>query len=152
MALGLVSCRSVKNAASDNTTVSYELVQKGNLMGGGEEGIEESVVVCTSQSELDAIKKKMNSVNYSTQELDQQSIDFKKQTVIGYFQPIRSSGGYTVEVQDFKRMEDSETGSYLLQISVTAPQGPAITVITQPYLFLITEKIEGKVEFETNEL
>lgn len=152
IAVSLVSCRSIKNAGNDGESISYKMIDQGSLMGGGEEGIDESVVVCNSQSELDAIKEKMNSVNPSTQELDKLEVDFKKQTVIGYFQPVRSSGGYSSDVIDFTRINEDGIKKYLLRIEVSAPQGPAISVITQPYVFLVTEKVEAEVEFQTNEL
>lgn len=151
IAATLISCRSVKNTSNDSTSVSYELVQNGSLMGGGDEGIEESLAVCNTQDELDAIKKKMNAVNYSTKELDQLEVDFKKQTVIGYFQPVRPSGGYSIEVKEFTKVRSDHTESYLLQIALKSSQGPVITVLTQPFLFIVTEKIEGEVDVQVNE-
>ena len=72
-----VSCKTVKDDSDTTASLNFETIHSSALMGGGSEGIEESIVVCNAEIDLFNIKQKMNSVNYSTQELDKMEIDFE---------------------------------------------------------------------------
>ena len=149
--IGLVSCKSVQYASGEITIIPFEIIESNSLMGGGAEEIEESIVVCNSEAELDDIKQKMNSVNYTTEALDAMEIDFNKETVIGYFQPVRSSGGYALEADRITLVELEGQKTYNIHYVLTTPQGAATTVLTQPFIFVKTDKIETAIHYTVSE-
>lgn len=152
IAISLVSCKSMKDDSSDaNTTMKFEVLQSGILSGGGSEGIEESIVVCNSKEDLKSIKEKMNSVNPSTGVLDDMKIDFEKETVIGYFQPVRSSGGYTLEAKSLNQVSADGGIYYFMHYYLSTPQGAATASLTQPFIFVKTQKIKGTVKYKVEE-
>jgi hypothetical protein len=151
--LSAVSCKSLKDGKDGTKALEIELIQSGELYGGGAEGIEESLVVCNSKAELDAICKKMNSVNHETSALDDlgdSDIDFDTQSIVVYFQPVRSTGGYSLSEESLTRVKVDGEKSYIIHFSLTSPQGAAITVLTQPYIFVITSKIDGPVKYKVS--
>lgn len=151
ISITLVSCKSMKEGKDGTKSLDIELIQSGDLMGGGSEGIEESIVVCNSQKELNAICRKMNSVDHVTSaldDLDESDVDFGKQSIVAYFQPVRSTGGYSLTAESLMQIQADGAKSYILHVSLSSPQGAAITVLTQPYIFLITDKIDGPVKYK----
>ncbi|MDB2657210.1 hypothetical protein N9Y60_04060 [Crocinitomicaceae bacterium] len=154
ISITLVSCKSMKEGKDGTKSLDIELIQSGDLMGDGSEGIEESIVVCNSQEELDAICKKMNSVNHVTSALDDlvaSDVDFGKQSIVAYFQPVRSTGEYSLTAESLMQIQADGAKSYILHVSLSSPQGAAITVLTQPYIFLITDKMEGPIKYKVTE-
>jgi len=151
VARSAVSCGSLKGGKDSTKIMEVELIQSGELHGGGAEGIEESLVVCNSNADLDAIRKKMNSVNHETSaldDLDDSNIDFETQSVVGYFQPVRSTGGYALSEESLTRLKVDGENSYIIHFSLTPPQGSAITILTQPFIFVITDKIDGPLKYK----
>lgn len=148
-----VSCKTLKDD-SDTTApapLDFEVIQSNALMGGGSEGIEESIVVCNAEIDLYNISQKMNSVNYSTQGLDDMEINFEKETLIGYFQPVRSSGGYSLTAESLTQVDSDGTKGYLMHYSLTTPQGAATMALTQPFIFVKTKKIQGDIKYKVTE-
>jgi hypothetical protein len=146
LVVALVSCKSMKEGKDTTESLDFEVIQSGVLMGAGAEGIEQSLLVLNSESELNEIKEKMNSVNYSTEALDKINVDFEKETIIGYFDAVRSSGGYALGANYLKRIKTKEETKLVMSYTLTSPQGAATMALTQPYHFIKTEKIAGKVE------
>lgn len=120
--------------------VVFDLVKDGYLTGNGEEGIVSGGVVIRSQEEWDALAKKMNSVNKA---IEKQSFDFNRVTVIAYFDNIRGSGGYSVDVSSV-----TETDKKLaVTIKKTASDGNDIEIMTQPYVIGAIAKTDLQVVF-----
>lgn len=149
LTIALISCKSVKDATENTDPGSFETIVSNSLMGTGSEGIEESIIVCNSELDLYNIKQKMNSVNYATEELDAMEIDFDKETLIGYFQPVRSTGGYDLKAESITKVDGED--SYFVHYTLKTPQGAAITVLTQPFIFIKTSKLEGTVNYKVTE-
>ena len=146
--IGLQSCKTTEEVTggqpADTLANVYPLSIKegssGYLTGYGAEGIEEGGVVINSQEEWDALTTKMNSVNKSIKE---QPIDFDRGTVLAYFDQIRGSGGYTVEIESATKTGKKIQG----QIKKASPKGDAIEIMTQPFHIVIIQKSNDKVSF-----
>ncbi|MCR9172105.1 MAG: protease complex subunit PrcB family protein [bacterium] len=151
IAMTALSCKTMKDEKDNSDSLDFEVVQNDYLMGGGAENIEESIVLCNSEQDLQNIKEKMNSVNYATEALDNTDINFEKETVIGYFQPVRSSGGYALQVQSLNRVNEGQNDGYILHLELQKPQGAATMALTQPFVFIKTKKIDGLIKYKVNE-
>lgn len=90
-------------------------------------------VTVRTQAELDALWKDLGDEPKPT-------IDFSKEMLVGIFLGARSSGGYEVVVKD----ADGLTVTYEEQ----QPDGPAATVMTQPFTLVALPKREGEVQFK----
>jgi hypothetical protein len=146
--IGLQSCKTTEEVIveqpADTLSNVYPLSIKegasGYLTGYGAEGIEEGGVVINSLEEWNALTTKMNSVNKAIKE---QSIDFDRVTVLAYFDQIRSSGGYTIQI-----VTATKTGKKIqAKIKKASPEGDAIDIMTQPFHIVIIQKSDEKVSF-----
>lgn len=144
----VVACGTTTEIPTGSQNVSFETVHQSILSGGGDEGIEESLVVCNSQEELDALKTRMNKVNESTSFLDEATFNFSKETVIAYFQPVRSSGGYSLQADSLVRNTINGETSFMMSYSLADPQGNATMMLTQPFIFIKTGKLNGPVDYK----
>ncbi|MFT6501526.1 MAG: hypothetical protein ACJASQ_001638 [Crocinitomicaceae bacterium] len=146
--IGLQSCKTTEEVIGEQPAdtlsnvypLSINEVASGYLTGYGAEGIEEGGVVINSLEEWNALTTKMNSVNKAIKE---QSIDFNRVTVLAYFDQIRGSGGYTVQIATA-----TKTGKKIqAQIKKASPEGDAIEIMTQPFHIVIIQKSDEKVSF-----
>jgi len=147
----LIACGTTKEMSTETKQINFEIMHSNMLTGGGSEGIEESFVVCNTQAELDSIKGLMNKVNKSTKALDAIDVNFDTETVLAYFQPVRSSGGYTLTADSLVQTSINGKTSCSMHYSVQSPQGDAITILTQPYIFIKTKKLGYLVTHKVTE-
>jgi len=75
------------------------------------------------------------------------SINFQDKIVIAIFAGQQPSGGYTVGVSNIKRINEN----LFLTLSFTEPKrnDPVSLALTQPFIILSTNKVEGKIIFLT---
>ena len=144
--VGLSACGVFRNSSSAVQKESFEVIHQDILTGGGSEGIEESLVVCNTQAELDALAARMNSVNPTTEFLDAASVDFSKETVIAYFQPVRSSGGYSLKVNSVTSQPVEGVRLFFIEYLVEVSDGSVTMMLTQPYIFIKTRKTKRTVK------
>lgn len=146
--IGLQSCKTteeiIDQQPADTVSNVYEFslteVASGYMTGYGAEGIEEGGLAINSLEEWNALTTKMNSANRAIKE---QSIDFDRVTVLAYFDQIRGSGGYTVEIASA-----TKTGKKIqAQIKKASPKGDAIEIMTQPFHIVYIQKSDEKVSF-----
>jgi len=78
------------------------------------------------------------------------TIDFNDDIVITVFAGQQPSGGYSVGVSKIKKVDDN----LYVSLTFTEPkQGDPVTLATtQPFIFLSTEKVEGKIIFLADKL
>ena len=97
-------------------------------------------MVINSQSAWDALVTKMNSVNEA---IEEETVDFSKVTVIAFFDQIRGSGGYTVDIvsviKDGKKL--------VAKVQKTVPKGDQIEIMTQPFMIGFIEKTDLPITF-----
>ncbi|NVK64107.1 MAG: protease complex subunit PrcB family protein [Flavobacteriales bacterium] len=123
------------------TNVMFEKIKEGYLTGNGEEKISEGGVVIRSQEEWDVLAKKMNSVN---QTIDEKSFDFERVTVVAYFDKIRGSGGYSVDVSSITETDKTT----VVAIKKTPSDGYDIEIMTQPYVIVQIAQTENAIHFQ----
>lgn len=123
------------------TEVQFETVKNGYLTGNGEEGIPSGGIVIRSQKEWDELAGKMNAVNRTIQE---QTFDFNRVTVIAYFDEIRGSGGYTVDVSSVTETDQT----VVVAIKKKASDGNDIEIMTQPYVIGYIPQTTKKIHFQ----
>ncbi|NRA12285.1 MAG: protease complex subunit PrcB family protein [Crocinitomicaceae bacterium] len=142
--IGIQSCKVVEETGPTDTLevieTSFKEIANNSLHGNGAEKIEEGVVVINSEKDWNALRTKMNSVNQSMAE---KSIDFKKNTVLVYFDGIKGSGGHTVEV---KKINELSEKLYVV-MAKKKPKGDAIEIMTQPYCVVLIDKTDKTISF-----
>lgn len=120
--------------------ITKKRVAGGYLTGNGEEKISNGGMVINSQADWDALTGKMNSVNDAIAE---QSIDFNRVTILAYFDEIRGSGGYVVEITQVK----TDGNKLEALVGKSAPSDDAIEIMTQPFVIVTIEKTDKSVMF-----
>lgn len=132
-----LSCgtKKVKNQLHEPLPVSamiidFYTIQSGNLFGAGDEGIEQSAVLVNSESELETLITTMNSTNNAVtiSELTL-SYDLKEHSFLFIFDRVRGSGGHSISVSSLYQHADFLE----VQAKTSHPEGPATTVMTQPF-------------------
>ncbi|GAB5419292.1 MAG: hypothetical protein Crog4KO_27210 [Crocinitomicaceae bacterium] len=143
----LVACGSTKEMTSKSEKIPFETIYTNSLGGGGYEGIEESIIVCNSQAELDTLTERMNAVNNASQFTKEISVDFDNESIVAYFQPVRSSGGYGLSADSLMYRSINGSTMYTMYYTVEIPKGATISVLTQPFIFVKTGKLNGPIDF-----
>jgi len=76
------------------------------------------------------------------------AINFDEQFVIAVYAGQQPSGGYAVEVTNIKRLDDN----LFVSVALTEPEKNenVSLVLTQPYIIVATQSVDGKVIFLAN--
>ncbi len=143
----LAACGTTKEMTATSEKVSFEMVETNILRGGGYEGIEESIIVCNSQADLDTLTMRMNTLDNASQFTKEVSIDFDTESIVAYFQPVRSSGGYGLSADSLVQKSINGSTMYTMHYTVEIPKGVTISILTQPFIFVKTEKLNGPIDF-----
>ena len=133
------------NSDTDSVMVNIEatLIAKGNLYGGGVEGIAEQNMVINDQSTWNDLITQMNSVNNVSDNFSETAIDFSEYRVIAVFDEIKGNGGHLLELDIVSNSEN-----IIVKVTDIAPQGNATTVITQPFYIVKIPASDFPVIFE----
>lgn len=148
--LGLQSCKTPELVEGDNLetdvaapvseSIEFTTLKNGVMYGYGAEGIEDGGIVINSEAEWNELTTQMNSVN---QAIDIGSIDFDKNTVLAYFDKIRTSGGHSVEISDVSK----KPSVIVARIKTAAPSGAATDIMTQPFCIVSIPKTTDTITF-----
>jgi hypothetical protein len=119
------------------------------MFGAGEEGLVAGIIATSTAEEMNALINQMNSVNTEIKESLISDVHFFDEYMLVFiFDKVRGSGGYSLHVKNI-----SNTGN---NIMVTAdqvsPNGPAATVMTQPYVIIKVKKSSLPVQLHITEL
>ena len=89
--------------------------------------------------------RRLWEIHSGNQKQQRPHVNFDDNMVIAIFSGQQPSGGYAVGVSKLKRLDDN------LTVSVTfkePQQGKSVSLaLTQPYIFISTAKVDGKVTF-----
>lgn len=146
IALSLNSCRLAEDKptselAVETTNLNLKRVGSGILTGNGAEGIgSPKELVIQTEKQWETLRTKMNSVNQSQNEV---SIDFEQKTVLAYFDQIRTSGGYEVEIIEVIE----RTNGVEAMVKFTSPTDMATDIMTQAYHIIAIPKTSKPVKF-----
>ncbi len=112
------------------SSIATELVYKGQLGGGGTEGIQKQETHVTNTEDWEALLEKMDSVNSVSENFSNTPIDFTTHTIVAVFDEVRNSGGYDVSIT-----MESTTENQVARICYSAPGSDEIVTlaITQPF-------------------
>ncbi len=123
------------------TEIPFTSISSGFLTGNGDEGIRgHEVRTIQSENQWETLRAEMNSVN-ETQEAV--TFDFDQTTVLAYFDEIRPSGGYAVQIVSVIETNDAVDVS----VKFTSPSDVAIEIMTQPFHIVSIPKTKKKITF-----
>ncbi len=125
---------------TENTT---NLIGKGSLYGAGAEGITAQKSIITNQNDWNALLSKINTVNNVSDGFSETDIDFKNYNIIAVFETVKSSGGYSIDLDVVYN-----TDAILVSILSKAPKGMATSVMNQPYCIVKLSKSDLPVVFK----
>jgi hypothetical protein len=133
-----IGCSTSKNTEHKTPSdMTFTILKEGNLFGAGEEGFEGGVIAAQNAEQMNFIIAKMNSINTEIKESLMSDIHFFDESMLLFvFDQVRGSGGHTLEIIDLRATKDS----LITRIKNNSPNGPASTVMTQPYVVLKTQK------------
>ncbi len=134
------------NSDDDNSkmlNIESTLISKGNLYGGGDEGIVEQNLIITDQNTWNSLITQMNSINNVSDNFSETDIDFSEYKIIAVFDGIKGNGGHNL---DLNIMSNSE--NIIVSVTDLVPEGNANTVITQPYYIVKISSSDLPIIFE----
>lgn len=144
-----LSCTVTKDTEqlqTETSPVNFTILKKGNLYGGGSEEIEEGLLVVRSFEELQTIVAKVNSANQTVDEGLVSDIHFFDENMLIFvFDKLRGTGGFTMSIQGIYQSKEQ----LVLEIVKSAPDGPATTVMTQPFQIIELQKSDLPVSLKT---
>ncbi len=76
----------------ETTNISFTEIGKGALYGNGEEGIPQSNLVITNNTDWQNLMDQMNTVNNVTDDFTETDIDFDAYEIIAIFLDVKPSG------------------------------------------------------------
>lgn len=137
-----IGCKSTSNTdGTDMDASSFKTISKGILTGDGAEGIKEGTLVIQNEKQWNAFITKINKVNNVSENFQEIPVNFSKEMVVGIFDKVRTSGGFSMEV--FKL--ESKDKTTVIQYSLGKPTAGQLvtTVMTQPYHLVKIKKRKG---------
>lgn len=122
------------------TPVSFTVIGQGALYGNGGEGIAQSNLVLTNDTDWQNLMSQMNSVNNVTDNFSGTNVNFSDSMLVAVFLDVKQSG-WSVEVSG---IEESAT-----EITVAQKDTPSVSsVITQPFHIVRMAKTSKTIVFE----
>lgn len=140
------SCKTGKTQLTPSSMkVSFEVLQKGNLYGAGEEEIASGLYAAYAHASSLSLVKKMNRINLEIDTTKLPKKDFYTGSALLFiFDAVRGSGGHEISIENILTRNDT----LFVQAKKHAPEGPASTVMTQPYVIVSLEKPTLPVQLE----
>lgn len=148
--LASAACSTSKNnAIKTPIELSHSILKTGNLFGAGEENLLEGAIAANNMEEMNSIVLKMNSINEEIKETLVADVHFfDEEMLVFVYDKVRGSGGHTINIKSITETAEE----IIIHIENIAPNGPASTVMTQPYVILKTKKSTLPVKLKAIEL
>jgi hypothetical protein len=130
---GMNCSTSKKTALITPGDMTYTIIKSGNMFGAGEEGLAAGIIAASNTVEMNFLINKMNGVNEEIKESLISDVNFFDEYMLVFiFDKVRGSGGHSLDIKNI-----SNTGKdIIVTVKEIAPNGPASTVMTQPYVVL----------------
>lgn len=146
---GMNCSTSKKNTSITPGEMTYTIIKSGNMYGAGEEGLAAGIIAASNTEKMNKLINKMNSVN---EEINKPLISdvhfFDESMLLFIFDKVRGSGGHVIQVETI-----TNTGTEIsVAVKEIAPNGPASTVLSQPYTILQLKKSTLPVQLKLSEL
>jgi hypothetical protein len=133
---------SCKCAAPTPTEKSMKLANFIEISKGAHSNIEESkYMIINDKKTYNEVFLKINQTRVP--KIDIQNIDFENNQIIALFMGMKSSGGYAIAIDHILCKTDELT----VYIKENKPNGPATSVLTQPYFIAQIPKTDKKINF-----
>ena len=104
----LFSCNK-KSSEEETNSITFTEIGKGALYGNGAEGISQSNLVITNNTDWQNLMNQMNSVNNVTDNFAETNIDFSTYEIIAIFLDVKGNG-WEVSITD---ITDDNTNIYV---------------------------------------
>ena len=143
--LTFLSCKKDEAEKLDLPSEVTE-IYKGSLFGAGDEDIPMQNILIENESDWEDLMTKMNTVNDETSNFSETDIDFVNYMVLAVFTDVKSSGGYSIEINDV--VENTNSIEATVVNSSPDSGGMVLTVITQPYHIVKVPKRDKPVIFQ----
>ena len=145
--LVMIGCKTTKNKVSkiEINEVVFQTISKGALFGDGIEGISESNLIVLNGKAWNSLQNNMNKENSVTNTFKEINIDFSNEMIFCVFDKVRSSGGFSVEIENIFIENDTTKVNYKI---IKPAQGQMTSsVVTQPYHIVKMQKNDGVLVF-----
>ncbi len=120
---------------------TFVLISQGNLSGN--EGLPKQNLVIRTQMAWDSLINAMNTINNVTDSFADINIDFSKYQIIAVFDEIRPNEGWTIDVTDIMKYDDSIVVSY-----TNLRGGNCKSVVMQPFYIVKTPVFDKEIVFQ----
>ena len=130
----------------ESTQVAFDVACTNNMYGAGQEGIIDTAILITSNSEMENIIALINGVNANECVKNLSELNFNEVSVICIVDKQKGSGGHAIEINDVS----SSDSKLIIQWSSISPDGNSTTVMTQPFIFATIDKSSLEAEFTVN--
>ncbi len=134
----IISCTH-DNDDNDIATVSFTEISKSALYGNGDEGISQSNLVITNNTDWQNLMDQMNTVNNVTDDFTETDIDFDAYEIIAIFLDVKPSG-WEVKITEIIK-DDANIHVY------KTDEGFIYSVMTQPFHIVKIPKSHKPVIF-----
>jgi hypothetical protein len=129
-------------------THGAETNQMRTIFKGTFSGIQEQCqLVVTNQTAWEALWKR--HVAHLEPKEAPPKVDFEKETVLVAAQGRQRTGGHSIEIVDFKKMDEKTVVRY--RTRKPAPGGITLQALTAPVHIVAVPRLGGKVEFKAVE-
>ena len=130
------------NDTPETTNITLVEIGKNALYGNGQEGVSQSNLVITNNSDWQNLMTQMNSVNNVTDEFFETNIDFNQFEIIAVFDSIRPHNNFNVSISE---ITENPIG---IEISIEKTNGDSgYVVMTQPFHIVKIPKSNKPVIF-----
>ncbi len=134
----LFSCNKISNEEETNS-IPFTEIGKGALYGNGAEGIPQSNLVITNNTDWQNLMNQMNSVNNVTDNFTETNIDFSTYEIIAIFLDVKGNG-WEVSITD---ITEDNSNIYVYKSEKEYDN----SVITQPFHIVKIPKSNKPVIF-----
>jgi len=134
------ACATTNTMSTDSINTDFNIIAQGqfsNISLARE-------LVITNKADW----QRLWNIHRGSQQRKIPRINFDNKIVIVIFAGQQPSGGYAVGVSHLKRLDDN----LVVVVTFKEPRnGQSVSLaLTQPYIFISTEKVDGKVSFVAN--
>jgi len=130
------------NDTPETTNITLVEIGKNALYGNGQEGVSQSNLVITNNSDWQNLMDQMNSINNVTDNFNETNVDFSKFEIIAVFDIIHNNGGWSIDIMDVVENQNDIIVTYS-NIST----GNITNIMTQPFHIVKIPKNNKPVTF-----
>lgn len=134
------------DGSGDNENVAFKIIAQGQHSNIS---LANQLVVKNKNDWLQLLKINGDTAILNSKNSKKLAVDFDDKIVIAVFAGQQPSGGYSVSISSIKRVNDN----LLVSLKFSEPDNNASVTLalTQPYIMLATDRVDGKIVFLSDE-